>query len=185
MGPAHGSQSRAPGVPHAKVKWKDTPFFKIIEPLTSTMELPKLEGHRQQVHLKVVVPDRLLEPLRTDSKLRLMLYSASEPLLGHNFGNADVSFPQNMEVKVNGVEDVKWNHKGLKNKPGSAQPGDVTSFIRKLPNYQNDIGIMYALTGRKFYMNVMLVRRSNPEELTNKLKARPTISKSRVIRESM
>lgn len=105
-------------------------------------------------------------------------------MMGQGLTKSDVAFPQNMEVKVNNTEEVKWNHKGLKNKPGSAQPGDLTAFLRKVPNFTNEISIMYALTTKRFYMNILLVKRSTPEELTNELKTRAVISKSRVIAES-
>lgn len=134
--------------------------------------------------MRLVVPDRLIDPLRNDSTLRIMLYSTAELLAGPNLGYSEVAFPQNMEVKLHGGEEVRWNHKGLKSKRGSAQPGDLTSFVRKLPGFNNDITIMYALTNKRFWMNVMLVKRSTPEELTNQLKTRPVISKNRVIRES-
>lgn len=114
-----------------------------------------------------------------------MLYSAGEPMIGQGFSvPQDVSFPQNMEVKVNHTEDVKWNHKGLKNKPGSAQPGDLTAFVRKQPGFTNNVGVMYALTSKRFYMNVLLVKRATPEDLTKVLQKKPVISKNRVVRES-
>lgn len=57
----------------------------------------------------------------------------------------DISFPQQLEIKVSG-EEVKANFKGLKNKPGSTRPADITAFIKKQANYVNNIAVTYALT---------------------------------------
>lgn len=73
-----------------------------------------------------------------------MLYSAADPVLAP-YARADVAFPHQLEVRVNG-DEVKSNFKGLKNKPGSTRPADITDLIRKIPNYQNNLQVTYALT---------------------------------------
>ena len=96
----------------------------------------------------------------------------------------DISFPQQLEVKVNG-EEVKANFKGLKNKVGSTRPADITSFLRRQnPNMANPIHITYAYTHKKFTMTVNLVKKRSAEELTEEIKNRHVISKSTVIQES-
>lgn len=58
----------------------------------------------------------------------------------------DVAFPSQFEVKVNN-DEVKANYKGVKNKPGSTRPADMTDYVRKTPpNYRNSVQITYALT---------------------------------------
>lgn len=57
----------------------------------------------------------------------------------------DISFPHNVELKCNG-DDVKANLRGLKNRPGSTRPADITNLIRKKANYQNTVEMVYALT---------------------------------------
>lgn len=62
------------------------------------------------------------------------------------FTRQEVAFPGQIEVRVNG-EEVKANYKGLKNKPGSTRPADITDFVRKSPaEYKNTLLITYALT---------------------------------------
>lgn len=73
--------------------------------------------------------------------LRVMVFCASE---GH--GRQDIAFPHQSEIKVNGGE-VKANLRGLKNKPGSTRPVDITKDLRlKIPTYLNTIEMTYALT---------------------------------------
>jgi E3 SUMO-protein ligase PIAS1 len=58
----------------------------------------------------------------------------------------DIAFPHQSELKVNGG-DIKANLRGLKGKPGTTRPVDITDSLRlKPPNYNNNIEFTYALT---------------------------------------
>ncbi|KAL8710487.1 MAG: hypothetical protein Q9220_004919 [cf. Caloplaca sp. 1 TL-2023] len=81
------------------------------------------------------------------------------------------------------MDEVKTNLRGLKNKPGSTRPADITHLLRKRANYENSLSLTYALTHKKFFLVVNLVRRHSVEELVVKLKSGKTISKDQVIRE--
>lgn len=83
--------------------------------------------------------------LKQDSSLKILLFSHVDNQL-LPFAMHDVAFPTQFEVKVNG-DEVKANYKGLKNKPGSTRPADMTDYVRKTPpNYRNVVQITYALT---------------------------------------
>ena len=59
---------------------------------------------------------------------------------------SDIAFPHQVELKCNDQE-VKGNLRGLKNKPGSTRPADITSLLkRKIPHYNNTVEMVYALT---------------------------------------
>lgn len=67
---------------------------------------------------------------------------------GENRGPQDIAFPHQSEVKVNGGE-VKANLRGLKNKPGSTRPVDITKELRlKVLHYTNNVELTYALTSK-------------------------------------
>ncbi len=61
------------------------------------------------------------------------------------YSQSEVAFPHQVELKCN-LDEVKANLRGLKNKPGSTRPADVTSLIRKRGGYQNAVQMTYALT---------------------------------------
>jgi E3 SUMO-protein ligase PIAS1 len=82
--------------------------------------------------------------MKQDPSLKLLLFSSIEQPLG-NYSLHDVTFPSQFEVKIN-QDEVKANFKGLKNKPGSTRPADITEYVRKTPGYRNSIQITYALT---------------------------------------
>jgi len=75
-----------------------------------------------------------------------MLYCAAEPIMGP-YMKSDIAFPQQLEIRIN-QDEVKANFKGLKNKPGSTRPADVTDMVRKLAAYRNNIQVTYALTSK-------------------------------------
>ena len=82
--------------------------------------------------------------LQSDHNLRVMIYCAADNGL-NQFTKSDISFPHQVELKVN-LDEVKANLRGLKNKPGSTRPADVTNYIRKKAGYPNHVVMTYALT---------------------------------------
>lgn len=87
-----------------------------------------------------------------------MVYCAADSGL-QQFTQSDIAFPHQVELKAN-LDEVKANLRGLKNKPGTTQPADVTSYIRKKPDYPNKIVMTYALTQRVGSMTLCLAPRS-------------------------
>lgn len=73
-----------------------------------------------------------------------MVYCAADTGLSP-YTKSDVAFPHQVELKAN-LDEVKANLRGLKNKPGTTRPADVTSYIRKKHGYPNLIIMTYALT---------------------------------------
>lgn len=75
-----------------------------------------------------------------DSSYKVMIFSAAE-----GSGLQDIAFPHQSELKINGG-DFKANLRGLKNKPGSTKPVDITTALRLKASYTNSIEFTYALT---------------------------------------
>lgn len=51
---------------------------------------------------------------------------------------ADITFPRQVEIKINGVE-VNADLKGIDKKTGSTKPADITSLIVKRPDYPGNL----------------------------------------------
>lgn len=73
-----------------------------------------------------------------------MVYCAADSGLTQ-YTKSDITFPHQVELKAN-LDDVKANLRGLKNRPGSTRPADITNFIRKKAGYVNQVAMTYALT---------------------------------------
>ena len=102
--------------------------------------------NRHTVKSSVKLPKVIIDRFKTESALRVMLFCAAEdPLV--QYTTVDIAFPREMELKVNG-ESIKANFRGLKSKPGSTQPVDITDSIQKMEHFGNSITLTYALTDR-------------------------------------
>ena len=81
--------------------------------------------------------------------MRIMVFCAADSPLGP-YAKVDIAFPHQVELKVN-EGDTKANLRGLKNKPGSTRPADITDCIRQKEKYSNKISLIYALTSKVWY----------------------------------
>ena len=99
-----------------------------------------------KINMKSGIADRLSE---RDSPLRVMVYCASEPI--SPFTKVDISFPHQIEIRINQDEVKPNNLRGLKNKPGSTRPADITNLLRKRAGYENTMTVTYALTSKVRY----------------------------------
>jgi E3 SUMO-protein ligase PIAS1 len=100
--------------------------------------------HRHTVKIPLRPQDYpILSRVLQDPALKVMVFCAAE---GH--GRQDIAFPHQSEIKVNGGE-IKANLRGLKNKPGSTRPVDITKELRlNIPAYSNNVEMTYALTSK-------------------------------------
>ncbi|MCJ1347544.1 SUMO ligase siz1 [Peltigera leucophlebia] len=128
--------------------FKESPFYSILEPLTSVLECKALvrEATRDQFEVKITLKNDAAEKLSKDPSIKAMIYCASEPI--SPFSKVDISFPYQLEIKING-DEVKANLRGLKNKLGSTRPADITTLLRRRAGYENSMAVTYALTNRE------------------------------------
>lgn len=83
--------------------------------------------------------------MQKDNRYRVMVFCAAD---NNGYRPSEIAFPHQVELKCNG-EQAQANLRGLKNKPGSTRPADITSLLRKkTPNYRNEVEVVYALTNK-------------------------------------
>lgn len=109
-------------------------------PLT---RLPVRESTRDQENIDIVFRQDLADRVLADPSLKAMVYCAADPITPYTL--ADIAFPHQVEIKVN-EDEVKANLRGLKNKPGSTRPADITKLLRIRANFRNQMKVTYALT---------------------------------------
>lgn len=91
----------------------------------------------------------------SDPSIRVLVYCASDPV--SPFSKVDISFPHQVEIRVN-KDEVKANLRGLKNKPGSTRPADITHLLHKRAGYENSLMVTYALTLKvSSFLNLSMV----------------------------
>ncbi|RYP90989.1 hypothetical protein DL770_002905 [Monosporascus sp. CRB-9-2] len=155
--------------------FKASPFYVVEARLG---DIP-MSQHRNSINIPLKVNDYpLLNRCANNKSMRVMLFCA-----GDNQGVQDIAFPHQSEIKVNGGE-IKANLRGLKGKPGSTRPVDITDSLRlKQYNYMNNVEFTYALTtkvkktnpshrGRKFYLGLYLCKAIPVEDLVGKIRGK-------------
>ncbi|OAP57015.1 hypothetical protein AYL99_09127 [Fonsecaea erecta] len=173
-----------------QLAFSPTPFYTIFSPLTSPLECKARESSRDTARVIVHLPQWTMDQLHKDPLFRVMVFCAAEPLASdrdphHLYRNNiyDIAFPHNVELKCNGQE-VKANLKGLKGKPGSTRPADITSFIKKKPvGHSHTVEMIYALTTKSFYIVVNLVLLKPIDAMVADIRRGRMITKEQTIRE--
>ncbi|KAI1502273.1 PINIT domain-containing protein [Biscogniauxia marginata] len=176
----NGSTSTHKGTSHGahELDFKHSPFYNIKSRIGEVRTCDVMSQHRNSIHVTIKVsehPD--INGCTFDKSLRIMVLCA-----GDNEGVQEIVFPHQSEIKVNGG-DIKANLRGLKGKPGSTRPVDITDSLRlKQYNYTNNVEFTYALTQKKFYLAIYLCQMVSVNTLVEKIKGKK-IPKASVIRE--
>lgn len=118
-----------------------------------------------------------------DKSYRVMVFCADS---NSNSELQNITFPHQSEIKVNGNE-VKANLRGLKNKPGSTRPVDVTSYLRLKNDNRNLVEFTYALTQKVSVGNMNTPRSSCPvlTGLNRNFSSSFTFARSRRLKSSL
>ncbi|KAF2720516.1 hypothetical protein K431DRAFT_295021 [Polychaeton citri CBS 116435] len=178
---AGGTQSISKALGSVPVKFRANPFYEVQSTVLGLRELQEQPQTRHTDRCIIKLTEDVAALLKNDSTMRLMIYCASAGNIAPYYP-CDITFPNSIEVKLNG-ETLKHNFKGLKNKPGSTKPADITGLIRKAGNYENQLEVTYALTTKRFAFLVYLVRYVSADILTERIRSRQVISKERVLKE--
>ncbi|KAI0481666.1 PINIT domain-containing protein [Xylaria cf. heliscus] len=171
------------------LQFKPSPFYSIMSRIGDIRTCDPMNQHRNTINLNMRVSENpSLASLANDKSYRVMLFCAAD-----NASVQDIAFPHQSEIKVNGGE-IRANLRGLKGKPGTTRPVDITDSLRLKPaNYNNNIEFTYALTSKvkkhdpspaatKFFLAAYFCKRSSVDELVAKIKGRK-IAKATVLLE--
>ncbi|CCD22574.1 SUMO ligase SIZ1 NDAI_0A04170 [Naumovozyma dairenensis CBS 421] len=164
------SYSEKPAVP--PLHFKESPFFKLKRLIPQTAQPVKKIGGRGIALAKFRLSPHDYELLSKTNKYKLYLFCAKVNELGSR-GNEFIEFPTHCEVRFNNVR-VPDNVKGLKNKPGTTKPADLTPYIRN-QNQENILQLIYAMTTSEYRIYCYVVELVPPEDLLQQVLAHPKI----------
>lgn len=164
-------------VGHPRIEFKSSPYYVIEEQLGGPTQCEVMTHHRHTVKVPLRPIDYpILTRVQTDPNLKVMVFCAAE-----GGGRQDIAFPHQSEIKVNGGE-IKANLRGLKNKPGSTRPVDITKELRlNIAQYSNNVEMTYALTSKKFYLVLYVVRSIPVTDLVKRLENGKRITEKSVV----
>ncbi|KAG5665662.1 hypothetical protein KAF25_009787 [Fusarium avenaceum] len=151
------------------ISFKPSPFYQIEAQAGDVKACDVMQSHRNTVTYPIRLEDHpALQKCVNDTSYRVMVFCAGDCL-----GTQEIAFPHQSELKVNGGE-IKANLRGLKNKPGSTRPVDITKALRLRPKYTNNVDFTYALTSKagpsqKFYLVVNICKTTSVEDLVDRI----------------
>ncbi|KAK9469000.1 PINIT domain-containing protein [Lipomyces arxii] len=160
------------------IVFKSSPFFTLLSQLAG----PSYSGgqpegrHLLAMHVRFTAAQA--EKLRQDPSYRIYMLSA---LCDDTFRHAAINFPMGIEIRVNG-KIVSANLRGLKNKPGTAKPADLTSYMVKDANYRNVIEVYNGYSARpRFAFIVSLARQRSVQDIVTRIMSGRHLAKETVI----
>ncbi|KAG6007720.1 hypothetical protein E4U54_008792 [Claviceps lovelessii] len=155
-----------------------SPFYQVEAPVGMPRTCEAMAQHRNTINISIRLCDHpALQQCINDKSYRVMIFCADD-----TSGLQNVAFPHQSELKVN-ADEIKANLRGLKNKPGSTRPVDITHALRLKPNYINNVEFTYALTNKKYYLVANLCKVTTVPELVTDISTRRRIPKDSVVAE--
>ncbi|RDA92592.1 hypothetical protein CP533_0938 [Ophiocordyceps camponoti-saundersi (nom. inval.)] len=170
------ASSHSPAMP--PLEFRSSPFYRVEAHVSTLRVCEVMSQHRHSINIPLNLSDyQALQVCVDDSSYRVMLFCAAQPS-----GVQDISFPHQSELKVNGQE-IKANMRGLKNKPGSTRPVDITHALRLKHNHTNNVEYTYALTSKKFYLIANVCKIAQVADLVSIVSNRLRIPRTSVVAE--
>lgn len=163
----------------ATIVFKPSLFFALQLQLNQPCYLAAMPENRSTARIPFVLNEAQVSRLTSDSTYRVFLLSAQSDDI---YRQATIQFPQSIEIRVNS-KVVPVNVRGLKNKPGTAKPADLTDHIRKDMS-TNVVEVVYAFTRLRYAMYVYFGRRRTVSEIVTRITLGRHIPKETVAAES-
>lgn len=164
-----------------RIFFKESPFYTILRGLNDYTVCPTMSSNRNTISTVVVLDAERAHQLTRDKSLRCMIYCAALDQMTAFTRDTEIAFPHQVEIRVNEKTISGLNLRGLKNRPGSTRPADITSHLTIKPNYRNEISLTYAMTLKDFVFIVNLVKFESVETLVENLRSGNAIAKEDVI----
>ncbi|CAE6526871.1 unnamed protein product [Rhizoctonia solani] len=190
--PAHGGingTSNGTQTNSRLIRFKPSPFYRVDQPLNPVVlcQENKDGSERRSQNFTLTLTQDQSEKLQTN-KYQVRLYCTSSTHYAPNsFNNLPVpiEFPPTCEIRVNN-KNINANVRGLKKKPGTAPPPNLTPFMSTTAGTTSKVELIYVnnvtpFTPKKFYMLAQLVEVTTVQEVVAKLKAGKQRSKEDVL----
>jgi E3 SUMO-protein ligase PIAS1 len=126
----------------------------------------------------MTIPASYLAQCQADDSLRIMLFAAKSTV-----GLQDIAFPQQSDVRVDHAEVKGLSMRGLKNKPGTTRPADITEALLARGVYDKSVEFVYALTNEVYFLAAYLCKTTSVEQLVARIAGGNRISIQQVLRE--
>ena len=164
----------------AQLIFDNTPFKEVLAQCNNPVTFPAVPHGRHASSTSLRISEQIISKLTPKDKsnpYRLCIYCTGS--VAASFRPAQVEFPQHCEIRVNG-QPVKANLRGIKNRPGTVNPVDITSYLILERAVYNRIEILYAQTIKSYIWVIKLVSIKSVDELCEKVMKLSTLTKESV-----
>lgn len=154
--------------------FKASPFYKLKKFIPGSPQLLAPKKTRENAEFKFVLGMEDLSALRSNPEtVRIYLLCGELLVRSISTSNAQIDYPTPVEVRANGTV-ITQSFKGIKGKPGTAKPVDLTSHI-KLTQAQNKVSILYYNTTEHYLAYIYIVQTVSCETLIQEIEFRAHI----------
>lgn len=155
-------------------------FYNVLKRIpTAKGMLPRNENRGKQ-QLRFLIDDDGFQLLKDDETCRVFLF-CYEVKYAQDYAIRPIEFPFLNEIMINGHK-VTDNVRGIKNKPGTAKPADLTKFLKKSPSVLNVLDIIYAQTTKPYLAECFYVKTVPAMKLVENILQRPKVTKATTLR---
>ncbi|ORY99881.1 PINIT domain-domain-containing protein [Syncephalastrum racemosum] len=158
------------------------PFVDVVKSICNPKECPGILNSRTSAVFKFKLNDEekslLQQPAEPDGSPshQVRFYCTNR---SSNVNAAIVEYPSICEIRVNGGVISAHALRGIKNRPGSVHPADITSMLNI--NGENLAELAYANAVNSYVASIELVRHHSVPSLLEKLKTNQLIPKETVL----
>ncbi|CAG8564983.1 10587_t:CDS:10, partial [Paraglomus brasilianum] len=165
------------------IMFQPSPFFEVLDRISEISHCPASDNNaRASVEFRLTrnVIDKIRD--RHTSNCQLCLFCCSDidfsPQRKSEY--ALMEFPQRCEVFVNNNR-LGGDLKGLKNRPGTVSPPNITHLVALDTSTLNKIEMVYDKTTKAYTFMLQLVRKISVKTLVSKIESKKFISREQVI----
>jgi len=123
-----------------------------------------------------------LDPKSVTNPYRLVLFCTQSGRVP--YGNCLIEFPSAVEIRCNGSQ-ISANLRGIKNRPGTVNPPDLTPHAILMHGVNNRVDITFQDSRSNYTALLYLVEKFTVAQLVEKVKKRGYISKEQTLSRSM
>ncbi|CUM63366.1 uncharacterized protein PRCAT00000939001 [Priceomyces carsonii] len=162
------------------VYFKQSPFYTIIRQVHGGPQAAFPAKGRSVCEYNFVLTPEENEFLRSkNNRIKFYLLCGVQSNKSPSSTEAPLQFPNPLELHVNG-RLLKENVKGIKGRPGTAKPADITLYIKGNPR-ANKIQMVYTTSSETYLLYLFIVDSIPCKELVQKIMTKPHIHKESTI----
>ncbi|KAG9295462.1 hypothetical protein G9A89_013491 [Geosiphon pyriformis] len=167
------------------ILFKKSPFYEVIERVTPGKAC-QVSSDKSRVCIEFYFTQSLINKLtlKGGGLYQLRFFCCAAPdmqqINSRTAPLALVEFPTACELLVNG-EQLQTSLRGIKNKPGTVQPPEITHLCHINLRSNNKLEFVYANISKPYIVMVQLVKKVNVHTIVEGIKKNKIISKAQVL----